>query len=82
VAYLDSLPRQRSLHEVDKHVSECFKVVSAGLLDAEVAVEARVPDGTGDVLVLLVWDVNQSSRISVLFTEAEVNYVYDMRVFV
>lgn len=48
----ESLPWETASQEVQQHVADCLKVVSSGLLVADVSVDAGVASGAGQVLAL------------------------------
>ena len=71
----EPLPREGTAEEVHKHVGEGFKVVTAGLLNAQVGVDGRVPRRSGQVLVLPVRDVKMGLRVPELLRETEIDDV-------
>lgn len=54
---LESLPRKGATQEVHQHIRERFKVITTGLLNTQMSVDGGVASGTGQVLILPVWDV-------------------------
>jgi hypothetical protein len=71
----ESLPGQRATAEVEHDVPERLHVVTAGLLDAQVGVDAGVACRTRQVLVLTIWDVEVRLGVTILLGQAKVNDV-------
>ena len=75
VCDFDPLPGQVAPHEVDQDESEALKVVSAGLLLAEVGVETGVPRRPGQALVVAERDVLIGAGVFVALRQPKVNDV-------
>lgn len=69
-----ALPRQRALQQIEQHVTDCFKIVASGLLDALVGVDAGIPGRAREVLAVLVRDVLALAVLEAL-SETEVDDV-------
>lgn len=75
VVGLDALPGEVASEQIHHHVADRFKVVSPGLLNAKVGVDAGVARSSGKVLVFAVGDMLVGFCISVLLTEPVVDDV-------
>ena len=60
------LPGQRSSKKVEEDITQRLNVISSRLLDPEMSVDAGVPCGSSQILVLAIWDVDVSLWIAIL----------------
>jgi len=72
---LESLPREGATQEVHEYVCERLEVVTTGLLNTQVSVDRGVASGTGQVLILPVWDVQVGLRVTEFLRETKVDDV-------
>ena len=73
-ADLETLPRQSSLVEVHEDVSERLEVITATLLTAEMCVDAGVPRGACQVLIITELNVLVGVAVNVLLRQTKVNH--------
>jgi len=72
---LQTLPGKGATAEVKHNVAQGFHVVTTGLLNTQVSVDAGVTSSTGQVLVLTVRDVEVSLGVTVLLGQTKVDNV-------
>ena len=60
------LPWQRSSKEVEEDVTQRLNVVSSRLLNPKMGVDAGIPCGSSQILVLAIRDVDVCLRIAIL----------------
>mmetsp|Transcript_7527 Transcript_7527/g.21372 ORF Transcript_7527/g.21372 Transcript_7527/m.21372 type:complete len:209 (-) Transcript_7527:115-741(-) len=70
---LEALPRQAASPEVHQHVADGFEIISTTLLNAGMRVDAGVPRGARQLLVVAIWDVLLRKRVSVLLRQPEID---------
>lgn len=78
VLALKTLPRQRSLQEVDENETDGLEVVTPTLLDAEMCIDTSIARRTRQRLVVLVGNVLTGLGIAIALRKAEVNHVNDV----
>lgn len=62
---LESLPWKRATTEVEHHIAKGFHIITTRLLDTEMGIDTSISSCSGQVLVLAVWDVEVSLRVTV-----------------
>ena len=75
---LKTLPRQRSLQEVDEDETDGLEVVTPTLLDAKMCIDTCIARRTRQRLVVLVGNVLTSLGIAIALRQAEVDDVNDV----
>ena len=78
VLALEALPRQIASKEVYQNEPDTFEVVTPTLLDAQVCVDTGVAGRSSQRLVVLVWDVLASLRVTIPLRKAEVDHMHDV----
>ena len=78
---LQPLPGQRAPDEVHQYITQGLQIVPSRLFDADVRVDRRVARRPRHVLVLAVGDVLVAPRISIFFSEPEIDDVDHMLSF-
>lgn len=78
VLALQTLPRQRSLQEVDENETDRLKVVTPTLLNAKMCVDTGIARRTSQRLVVLVGNVLTRLGVTITLRETEVNHVNDV----
>lgn len=71
----EALPRKLPFQEVKQDVADWFKVVTAGLLNANVRVYRSIPSCTSQGLMVTIWNMLACFWVSVAFGQAKVNHV-------
>ena len=69
------MPRQGSLKEVDEHIDNALQIISATLLDTQMAVDRCIAWGTGEALVIFIRNMI-SVFLDVLLGQSEINHEY------
>jgi len=70
---LKTLPWKGTTAEIKHNVSEGLHIITTRLFDTKMSIDGCVTSGTSQVLVLTVWDVEVSLRVTVLLGQTEVN---------
>jgi hypothetical protein len=72
---LETLPGQRATAKVEHDIAKGLHVITARLLNTEMGVDTGVACSTRQVLVLTVWNVEVSLRVTVLLGQTKINDV-------
>ena len=73
-----ALPRQGSGDKVHKNVSQGFHVIPPALFNTQMRIDASIPSGSSQILILSVGNVLMGARIAILFGQTKVNNVYEV----
>jgi len=70
---LQTLPRKGTTAEVEHNVSEGLHVITTGLLDTQMSIDGSITGSSSQILVLPVWNVEVSLRVTVLLGKSEID---------
>ena len=72
---LESLPGEGATAEVEHDISKGFHVVTTGLLNTKMSVDAGITCSSRQVLILTVWNMEVSLRVPIFLGQSEINHV-------
>jgi hypothetical protein len=77
--YLNPLPGQIAVHEIDQNESYSLQIIPATLVYPKMSVYGRIADSPSQGLVLFVRNVLMCLHITVSPAQPKVNQIHDMR---
>jgi len=81
VVGLNTLPRQKSSHQINQHITNSFQIISSTLLNTEMCVDGGVSGSTRKILVLTVRDMLMSFAISIFLGKTKIDNVDNIGFF-